>query len=60
MSLSEIVNARRGVSPKMAIKLAKAFGGSAKSWLGMQMAYDLWQAEQEYTADDMQAFEPAV
>lgn len=39
--LSEIINARRGISPRVAIKLAKAFGGSAESWLAMQSQYDL-------------------
>ena len=28
----------------MAIRLDKAFGGSAESWLRLQMAYDLAQA----------------
>jgi len=31
----------------MAIRLSKAFGSSAEMWLGMQMAYDLAQAEKE-------------
>lgn len=53
-ALSEIVNAKRGISPKVAIKLAKAFGGSAQSWLNGQTKYDLWQVQQEYNADDVQ------
>ena len=28
----------------MAIRLSKAFGSTPETWLGMQMAYDLWQA----------------
>lgn len=52
-ALSEIINARRGISPKVAIKLAKAFGGSAESWLAMQSQYDLWQAESAYCANDV-------
>jgi antitoxin HigA-1 len=42
-SLSELVNARRGISPEMAVRLSKAFGGSAASWLTQQMNYDLAQ-----------------
>jgi antitoxin HigA-1 len=42
-SLSELVNARRGISPEMAIRLSKAFGGSAESWLTQQVQYDLSQ-----------------
>ena len=26
----------------MAVRLSKAFGSSPETWLGMQMAYDLW------------------
>ena len=43
-SLSELVNERAGVSVDMAIRLTKAFGSTPETWLGMQMAYDLWQA----------------
>ena len=43
-ALSELVNAKAGVSVDMAIRLSKAFGSTPETWLGMQMAYDLWQA----------------
>ena len=42
-TLSEIVNARAGVTPEMAMRLELAFGKSAQSWLGHQAAHDLWQ-----------------
>ena len=42
--LSEVVNARSGISPEMAIRLDRAFGGGANTWLRMQAAYDLAQA----------------
>jgi antitoxin HigA-1 len=45
-TLSAIVNCRAGISPEMAIRLGKAFGTTAESWLNQQMHYDLWQAEQ--------------
>ena len=45
-TLSAILNGRAGISPEMAIRLSKAFGTSAESWLNQQMQYDLWQAEQ--------------
>jgi antitoxin HigA-1 len=46
-NLSKIINGHGGVSPEMAIRLSKAFGGSASVWLRMQMAYDLAQAEKK-------------
>ena len=42
-SLSELVNARRGISPEMAVRLSKAFGGSPTSWLAQQMNCDIAQ-----------------
>ena len=43
-TLSELLNGRAGISPAMALRLAKAFGTSAEHWLAMQQQYDLWQA----------------
>ncbi len=44
-ALNNLVNGKSGVSPQMAIRLSKAFGGSAEVWLGLQMDYDLARAE---------------
>jgi addiction module HigA family antidote len=43
--LSDLVNGHAGISPEMAIRLDKAFGGGAETWLRLQAAYDLRQAE---------------
>lgn len=45
-TLSKIVNGNSGISPEMAYRLSIAFGGSPESWMGHQVAYDLWQVEQ--------------
>lgn len=42
--LSDIVNCHSGISPEMAIRLDKAFGGGAATWVRLQAAYDLAQA----------------
>ncbi len=42
-ALSNLVNGSAGISPEMAIRLEKAFGGTAEHWLRLQMAYDLAQ-----------------
>jgi len=42
-TLSELVNGKRGISPEMAVRLSKVFGGSAESWLVQQAQYDLAQ-----------------
>ena len=42
--LSSLVNGRSGISPEMAIRLDKAFGGGATTWYQLQAAYDMAQA----------------
>jgi addiction module HigA family antidote len=42
--LSDLVNGHAGISPEMAIRLDKAFGGGAETWYRLQAAYDLAQA----------------
>ncbi|MFZ5834913.1 MAG: HigA family addiction module antitoxin [Pseudomonadota bacterium] len=42
--LSDLVNCRAGISPQMAIRLDKAFGGGAETWLRLQVAFDLAEA----------------
>lgn len=42
--LSDIVNCRSGISPEMAIRLDKVFGGGAETWYRIQASYDLAQA----------------
>jgi antitoxin HigA-1 len=43
-ALNNVVNGKSGISPEMAIRLTKAFGSTAETWLRMQLAYDLAQA----------------
>lgn len=42
--LSDIVNCRSGISPEMATRLDKAFGGGAETWYRLQAAYGLAHA----------------
>jgi len=46
-TLYQIINEKQPVSPSMALRLAKMFGGSAESWTNMQRNYDLKIAEAE-------------
>ena len=39
--VSGIVNAKRGISAKMALRLARYFGTSPDLWLGLQLDYEL-------------------
>ena len=42
-ALNNLLNGKSGISPEMAVRLAKAFGSSAETWLGIQLDYDLAQ-----------------
>ena len=42
-TLSELVNGKRDISPEMAVRLSKVFGGSAESWITQQAHYDVAQ-----------------
>jgi addiction module HigA family antidote len=46
-TLSELVNAKRGISPEMAVRLAKVFGGTEQGWLLQQAQYDLAQVRRD-------------
>jgi antitoxin HigA-1 len=46
-ALNNVVTGKAGISPKMAIRLSKAFGSNAETWLRMQVAYDLAQARKD-------------
>jgi addiction module HigA family antidote len=39
--INDVVRGRRGVSADTAMRLARYFGGDARSWLNLQAAYDL-------------------
>jgi addiction module HigA family antidote len=43
--INEVVRKRRGISADTALRLARYFGGDARSWLNLQTAYDLRVAE---------------
>ncbi len=58
-ALSSLVNGRAGVSPEMAIRLSKAFGGAPATWLKLQMNYDLWQAQQRADQIEVRPYQPA-
>jgi addiction module HigA family antidote len=56
-TLSRVLNEASGVSPEMALRLSKALGRSAESWLTMQDNYDLWRAKQSVDLDKVSRIE---
>ena len=58
--LSDIVNCHAGISPEMAIRLDKAFGGGADTWLRLQASYDLAQAMKHANKIKVERLSPAA
>ena len=58
--LCDLINEKTGISVEMAVRLSKAFGSSAETWLGMQMAYDLWHAEEHIGEIEVEQFAKTV
>jgi addiction module HigA family antidote len=56
--LNDIVLERRGVTPDTAMRLARYFGGDARSWLNLQTAHDLRVAEIEKSKEIERTVEP--
>ena len=48
--VTDILNAKRGISPETALRLARNFGNAAQFWLNLQTAYELARAEAEVDA----------
>lgn len=44
--VNELVNQRRGITPATALRLAKFFDVSPDFWLGLQIRWDLYRAQQ--------------
>jgi addiction module HigA family antidote len=55
--LHNLIAGRSGISPEMAVKLEKAIGSTADTWLMMQMNYDL--AEVRKRKIDVKRLAPA-
>ena len=58
-ALNNLVNCKSGISPEMAIRLDKAFGGGAETWLRLQAAYDLARAEKSADKIQVKRYVPA-
>jgi len=57
-ALNNLVNGKAGITPEMAIRLDKAFGGGAETWLRLQASYDLAQAMKNAAAIKVRRYVP--
>jgi addiction module HigA family antidote len=47
-ALSRLLNGHAGISPEMALRLAKIFNTSIESWINLQAQYDTWRVSRKY------------
>jgi addiction module HigA family antidote len=57
--INELVNEKRGITPSIALRLAKFFGMSADFWMNLQLRWDLYHAQQE-EAKQLERIQPYV
>lgn len=50
-NISAILNERAGISPEMALRLARAFDTTPDLWITMQRNHDLYLAAQKFEAE---------
>jgi addiction module HigA family antidote len=56
-TFNRILTGDSGVTPEMALRLAKTLGRSPESWLAMQYNHDLWQARQKVNLKEVEKLE---
>lgn len=56
--INDIVLERRGATPDTLLRLARFFGGDARSWLNLQQMYDLKMAAREKASQIEAEIEP--
>ena len=59
-ALSRLVNKHSGISPEMALRLAKLFNTSIESWINLQAQYDTWKVSQDYDKIKIEPLEPFI
>ncbi len=50
-TVSELLHEEKAVIAEMAIRISSTVGGTPESWLSMQQAVDLWEAEIKLKGD---------
>ena len=57
--LNDILAEKKPLSPEVAVRIGKLFGGGAGVWMRMQAAYDVWHAERTVDVSKIKTLEVA-
>lgn len=52
--LGKVVRSEAPIDAELAIRLEAVIGGSARSWMGMQSSYDIWNARQRISLSGLE------
>ena len=58
--LYNVIGGKCGITPEMALRFEKGFGGTASFWLQMQVNYDLARAREKVVTGKVTRFAPRV
>ncbi len=59
LTVSEVLNEKRTVTPDMAMRLGKALGNGPEIWLRMQQTLDLWDLAQRGGYEEIKTLQAA-
>ena len=59
-TLSNLLNAKSGISPEMAVRLEKAFGTPAREWLVLQLEYELAEIMRRVEKINVEPFRASI
>ena len=59
LTVSEVLNEKRTVTPDMAMRLGQALGNGPEIWLRMQQTLDLWELSQQGGYEQIKALKAA-
>ena len=59
LTISEVLNEKRTVTPDMAMRLGRAVGNGPDIWLRMQQTLDLWELSQQGGYEKIKALKAA-
>ena len=57
-ALSNLVNGHARMSTEMAVRLSKAFGSTTETWIRLQAAYDVSQAQEREGEIQVERYQP--
>lgn len=56
--VNELIHGKRGITPDTALRLERLLGMEAQFWMNLQVAWDLYQAQQRVSAEAIRKIKP--